>query len=49
VSKEQEAANYLYRDAVPTSIIYPKAILIEDIEINKKPLSVQKESPLISR
>ena len=49
VSKEQEATNFLYRDAVPTSIIYPKAILIEDIEINKKPLSVQKESPLIPK
>ena len=49
VSKEQEATNFLYRDAVPTSIIYPKAILIEDIEINRKPLSVQKESPLISK
>lgn len=49
VCKEQEATNYLYKGAIPTSIIYPKAILIEDIEINKKPLSVQKESPLISR
>lgn len=49
VSKEQEASNYLYKGATPSSIIYPKAILIEDIEINKKPLSVQKESPLISR
>lgn len=49
VSKEQDATNYLYKGAIPTSIIYPKAILIEDIEINKKPLSIQKESPLISK
>ncbi|MFA6769639.1 MAG: metallopeptidase TldD-related protein [Bacteroidales bacterium] len=49
VSKEQEAMNYLYGGVIPTSIIYPKSILIEDIEINKKPLSVQKESPLISK
>ncbi|EKD32520.1 MAG: peptidase U62, modulator of DNA gyrase [uncultured bacterium] len=49
VSKEQEATNYLYKGSIPTSIIYPKAILIEDIEINKKPLSIQKESPLISK
>lgn len=49
VSKEQEATSYLYKGSIPTSIIHPKAILIEDIEINKKPLSVQKESPLISR
>ncbi len=49
VSKEQEAMNYLYRGVIPTSIIYPKSILIEDVEINKKPLSVQKESPLITK
>jgi len=49
VSKEQEAMNYLYYGVIPTSIIYPKSILIEDIEINKKPLNVQKESPLISK
>ncbi|MEZ7874882.1 MAG: metallopeptidase TldD-related protein [Bacteroidales bacterium] len=49
VNKEQEATSYLYKGSIPTSIIHPKAILIEDIEINKKPLSVQKESPLISR
>lgn len=47
VSKEQEAMNFLYLGVTPTSIIYPKSILIEDIEINKKPLNVQKESPLI--
>jgi len=49
VSQEQEAMNYLYNGVIPTSIIYPKSILIEDIEINKEPLNVQKESPLISK
>lgn len=48
VSKEHDAMNYLYNGVIPTSIICPKSILIEDIEINKKPLNVQKESPLIS-
>jgi len=48
VSNEQEVANFLYKGEIPSSIIYPKAILIEDIEINRKPLTVQKESPLIS-
>lgn len=49
VSKEQSAINFLYQGEIPTSIIYPKSILVEDIEINNKPLNVQKESPLIVR
>ncbi len=47
VSKEQAAVNFLYQDEIPTSIIYPISILVEDVEINNKPLNVQKESPLI--
>jgi len=49
VSKEQASANYLYRGEIPTSVIYPKSILVEDVEINNKPLSVLKESPLITK
>ncbi len=47
VSKEQEALNYLYNGQIPVSVVSPKSILIEDVEINKLPLNVQKESPLI--
>jgi len=47
VSKEQYVSNYLYSGEVPVSVISPKAILIEDVEINRKPLQTQKESPLI--
>lgn len=47
VSKEQEAFNYLYNGQIPVSVVSPKSILIEDVEINKLPLNVQKESPLI--
>ncbi len=49
VSKEEMAFNYLYRGTLPTSIIAPKSVLIEDIEIMNKPMNVQKESPLIAK
>ncbi|HBG24997.1 MAG TPA: hypothetical protein DDX10_08120 [Rikenellaceae bacterium] len=48
VSREQMVSGYLYQGAVPTSVVYPNGILIEDIEINKKPINVLKNSPLIS-
>jgi predicted Zn-dependent protease len=47
VCREQKVYNYLYQGTIPTSVIYPDGILIEDIEINKKTISVVKESPLI--
>jgi len=47
VSKDEMVYNYLYRGSIPTSVVTPKSILIEDIEIMNKPLNVQKESPLI--
>lgn len=47
VGKEQRAYNYLYKSTIPTSLIYPAGILIEDIEIQRKPISKEKESPLI--
>ncbi len=49
VTKNQQVFNYLYQGAVPVSLIYPEALLIEDIEINKKPLNIVKDSPLISK
>lgn len=47
VSAEQSLFNYLFNDEIPVSVVHPKGILIEDVEIDKKPLSVQKESKLI--
>jgi hypothetical protein len=47
VSKGQMVYNYLYKGVVPLSVIHPEALLIEDIEINKKPLNIVKDSPLI--
>lgn len=49
VCKDQEAVNFIYGDGIPVSIVYPESILIEDVEINTKPMSVQKESPLIAK
>ncbi len=49
VSKDEMAFNYLYNGSIPTSIIAPKSVLIEDIEIMNKPMNVQKESPLIAK
>jgi hypothetical protein len=47
VGKDLKAFNYLYKNTIPTSLIYPSGILIEDIEIQRKPISKEKESPLI--
>ncbi|MHC1780588.1 MAG: metallopeptidase TldD-related protein [Bacteroidales bacterium] len=49
VTSNQKVFNYLYQGTVPVSLIYPEALLIEDIEINKKPLNIVKDSPLISK
>ena len=49
VSSNQSAYNYLYQGVVPVSLIYPEALLIEDIEINKKPINIVKDSPLVSK
>ncbi|HON55120.1 MAG TPA: metallopeptidase TldD-related protein [Bacteroidales bacterium] len=49
VSKDDFVYNYLYKESIPTSIIAPKSVLIEDIEIVNKPLTIQKESPLIGK
>ena len=48
VNREQKVYSFLYQGVIPTSVIYPDGILIEDIEINKKPINVLKNSPLIS-
>jgi hypothetical protein len=48
VGNEQMVYNYLYQNSIPVSIIYPNGVLIEDIEINKKPLATLKNSPLIT-
>ena len=47
LNQNQKIYNYLYQGTVPVSVIYPDGILIEDIEINRKPVNVQKDSPLI--
>jgi len=47
VNKENTVYNYLYNGNIPTSIIAPKSVLIEDVEIMNSPLNVQNESPLI--
>lgn len=47
LNSNQKIYNYLYQGTVPVSVVYPDGILIEDIEINRKPVNVQKESPLI--
>ncbi len=49
VNKEQTVYNYLYKSNIPTSIIAPESILIEDVEIMNKALDVQDESPLIKK
>lgn len=49
ICKDQKVYNYLYQGTIPTSVIYPDGILIEDIEINKKTVSVVKDSPLITK
>jgi predicted Zn-dependent protease len=48
VCSEQMVYNFLYQGAIPTSVVYPGGVLVEDIEINKKPINVLKNSPLIS-
>ncbi|PKO96342.1 MAG: hypothetical protein CVU12_05980 [Bacteroidetes bacterium HGW-Bacteroidetes-7] len=47
LNQNQKIYNYLYQGTVPVSVVYPDGILIEDIEINRKPVNVQKDSPLI--
>jgi len=49
VNKEETVYNYLYKSNIPTSIVAPKSILIEDVEIMNKSLDVQNESPLIGK
>lgn len=49
VSGEEFVYNYLYKESIPTSLVAPKSVLIEDIEIVNKPLTIQKESPLIEK
>jgi len=48
VSTEQSLYNYLYNEEIPVSVVHPKGVLIEDVEIDKKQISVQKESKLIN-
>ena len=47
LNQNQKIYNYLYQGTIPVSVIYPDGVLIEDIEINRKPVNVQKDSPLI--
>lgn len=47
VNKENTVYNYLYDGTIPTSIVAPKSILIEDVEIMNTQLNVQSESVLI--
>ncbi|MCK9627345.1 MAG: metallopeptidase TldD-related protein [Bacteroidales bacterium] len=49
VNKEQTVYNYLYNGAIPTSIIAPRSLLLEDVEIVDTQLNVQEESPLIRK
>ncbi len=49
LSEKHKIYNYLYQNSIPVSIVYPAGILIEDIEINRKPVNVLKDSPLIGR
>jgi len=49
LNQSPKVYNYLYQSAVPVSVVYPDGILIEDIEINRKPVNVLKNSPLISK
>jgi len=47
VSKEQRAENTMMGGVIPISVVYPSALLLEDVEINVKRLNTQKNSPLI--
>ncbi len=44
VSNNEEVVNYLYNSKVPVSMIFPSAILLEDIEIYE-PQTPKKEKP----
>lgn len=43
ISSKEEVSNYMLSGGVLTSLIYPSSILIEDVEISKIPLQVEKQ------
>jgi predicted Zn-dependent protease len=47
VSNEQRMENTMMGSVIPMSVIYPSALLLEDVEINVKRINIQKNSPLI--
>lgn len=47
INIENTVYNYLYNGTIPTSIVAPKSLLIEDVEIMNTQLTVQNESVLI--
>ena len=47
VSKETSANNFIHKFSFPTSVIHPKGIILEDIQINRKQLVTLKESSLV--
>lgn len=46
ISSQEQVKNYLYNNLFPSSIICPKAILVEDVEMNAASLRKEEKSPL---
>lgn len=46
ISSEEKVANYVLNGQVLSSLIYPSSILLEDIEISKRPVKAEKEPVL---
>ena len=47
ISAQEQVSNYLYNTLYPSSLIYPKAILVEDVEINAASLRKEERTPLV--
>ena len=47
VAKDQYVQNFIHKDAIPCAIVCPSGLLIEDVEVNVKRPSIQKDSRLI--
>ena len=46
ISSQEQVVNYMYNNLYPSSIIFPKAILVEDVEITEASLRKEEKSPL---
>lgn len=49
ISKEQRAENLMLGGGIPMSVVYPSALLLEDVEINVKRIDKKKNSSLIGK